>query len=85
MLNETLLEDQRKGNFIRIYPNRNSDIYDGYFTFPRASNKILFKYLFTDEISPMELPRNFVYSSFNQRLPILKSDEEKLSNKINLK
>jgi hypothetical protein len=85
MLAETLLEDQRKGNFIRIYPNRNSDIYDSYFIFPRASNKVLFKYLFTDEISPMELPRNFAYSSFNQCLPSLRIDEEKLVKKMKFK
>ena len=28
---DTLLENQRKNNFIRIYPTRSSDIYDQYF------------------------------------------------------
>ena len=57
MIRDTLIEDQRKGNFIRIYPSRDSDIYDQYFTPPRASNKILYKYLYSDEIVSSDLPK----------------------------
>lgn len=30
-IRETLAENLRKGNYIRMYPSRNSDIYDVYF------------------------------------------------------
>lgn len=66
MVRDTLVEDSRKGNFIRIYPNKNSDFYDQYFVTPRVSNKVLYKFLFTDELIVWEVPRNFVFSSYNQ-------------------
>lgn len=31
-LREALIENSRKSNFIRIYPTRNSDIYDKFFS-----------------------------------------------------
>ena len=33
-LRETLQEHFRKGGFLRIYPSKNSNIYDQYFTSP---------------------------------------------------
>jgi len=30
-IRETLIENQRRGNYIRIYPAKNSDMYDQYF------------------------------------------------------
>ena len=47
---ETLAENTRKGNFVRIYPAKNSDIYDCFFNGPRSYNKIVYKALYTDEI-----------------------------------
>lgn len=47
---ETCSEYQKRGNFIRIYPAKNSDIYDQYFAAPRPFNRIIYKALFTDEI-----------------------------------
>jgi hypothetical protein len=35
-LRETLQEHFRKGGFLRIYPSRNSNIYDQYFSSPIA-------------------------------------------------
>lgn len=80
-----MLEDQRKGNFIRIYPSKNSDIYEQYFTIPRTTNKMLYKYLFTDEIMQIELPRNFAYSSYSLNTGSSKSDEEKTQTKLSSK
>lgn len=82
IIRDTLIEDQRKGNFIRIYPCKDSDIYDQYFLNPRASNKIIHKYLFGNDLVPCELPRNFTYSSYNSSKPILKDKEEKSKPKI---
>lgn len=49
-LKETVLENQRRGQFIRIYPSRGSDIYDPFFQHPRPYNKIIQKVLYSDEI-----------------------------------
>lgn len=49
-IRETVNEYQRRGNFIRIYPAKNSDIYDQFFMSARPYNKVLYKVLFTDEI-----------------------------------
>jgi hypothetical protein len=49
-IRETLSENLRKGNYIRMYPARNSDIYDVYFQGQRPYNKVIYKVLFTDEV-----------------------------------
>ena len=49
-IRETQAEYNRKGNFIRIYPAKGSDIYDCFFTGARPYNKVLYKALYTDEI-----------------------------------
>jgi len=41
-----------KGNFVRIFPARNSKIYDKYFNGQKPLNKIIYKALFTSEILP---------------------------------
>jgi hypothetical protein len=55
VLREALDENQRKGNYIRIYPSRGSEIYDKFFTGTRPYNRFLFKCLYTSEIIPMKL------------------------------
>jgi hypothetical protein len=47
---EVLAENARKGNFIRIYPAKNTDIYDCFFASPRPYNKLVYKVLYTDEV-----------------------------------
>ncbi len=49
-IRETLAEYQRRGNFVRIYPAKGSDMYDNLFLGPRPFNKAVYKALFTDEI-----------------------------------
>lgn len=46
MLKTTILEDQRKGSFIRIYPSHESSKYDKYFIEARPLNKLQYKYLY---------------------------------------
>mmetsp|Transcript_14210 Transcript_14210/g.14191 ORF Transcript_14210/g.14191 Transcript_14210/m.14191 type:complete len:483 (-) Transcript_14210:243-1691(-) len=84
MIKDTIFEDLRKGNFIRIYPNKNSDIYDQYFTTPRNTNKILYKYLFTDELIQWELPKNFSFSSFSKDDKLYKTTAARKSKTSNL-
>jgi hypothetical protein len=83
MIRETLLEDSRKGNFIRIYPSKNSDFYDQYFVTPRVSNKVLHKFLYSDELVIWEVPRNFAFSSYNQNAYTLTNKQsESLMKKV---
>lgn len=49
-IRETLAEYSRRGNFIRIYPSKGSDMYDPFFLGPRTYNKAIYKALFTEEI-----------------------------------
>jgi hypothetical protein len=49
-IREVLSEYQKRGNFIRIYPAKGSDIYDCYFNGPRPFNKLIYKVLYTDEV-----------------------------------
>ena len=49
-IRETLNEYQKKGNFIRIYPAKNTDIYDCFFNTPRPFNKLVYRALYTDEV-----------------------------------
>ena len=46
MLKTAILEDQRKGYFVRIYPSYQSDKYDRFFIEPRSLNKLQHKYLY---------------------------------------
>jgi hypothetical protein len=50
MIRESAAEYLKRGNFIRIYPAKNSEIYDQYFSAPRPYNRIVYKALFTDEV-----------------------------------
>ena len=49
-IRETLLENQRRGYYIRIYPSRGSDMYDPFFQHPRPYNKVVYKVLYSDEV-----------------------------------
>ena len=40
-LKETILENQRRGYYLRIYPSRGSEIYDPFFQHPRPYNKVI--------------------------------------------
>ena len=50
IIHETISEFNRKGNFVRIYPARNSKMYDKYFPGSKALNKILYKTFYSNEI-----------------------------------
>lgn len=46
-------EYSRRGNFVRIYPSKNSNIYDQYFNGTRPLNKLLYKVLYSNKLMPM--------------------------------
>ena len=56
ILFETMSEYARKGNFVRIYPAKGSDLYDCFFQQNRPLNRFIYKCLFTDELFPMIRP-----------------------------
>lgn len=53
---ETLAENNRRGNFVRIYPAKGSDSYDGFFQGARPMNKLIYKVLYNDEI--IKIPKH---------------------------
>lgn len=70
MLLETLLENKRRGNFIRIYPAQGSHIYDPYFELSKNNNKFLYqclygKALFAEGSDPGRIvrPKTFLSTS----------------------
>ena len=54
---ETVHEFSRMENFCRIFPARNSKLYDKYFSGQKPLNKILYKVFYTTEVIPYEKNR----------------------------
>ena len=54
MITETVNEYSRMENFCRIYPARNSKLYDKFLSGHRSLNKVLYKALYTNEILTYE-------------------------------
>lgn len=57
VLNETVIEFNRMGEFVRIFPSRHSKPYEKFFSGlfgTRMLNRIIHKVLFTNEILPYE-------------------------------
>lgn len=52
VLRTALEENNRRGNFIRIYPAEGTNVYDKYFKSVRPYNVFLYKCLYTNEIIP---------------------------------
>jgi len=50
LITETAQEFCRMENFTRIYPARNSKLYDKYFSSNKYLNKIIYKIFYTNEI-----------------------------------
>lgn len=50
LISETLSEFSRMENLCRIYPSRNSKLYDKFFSGSKPLNKIIYKVLFSNEI-----------------------------------
>ena len=55
LISDTVSEFQRMNNFCRIFPARNSKLYDKYFSSNKSLTKILYKVLHTAEIVPYGL------------------------------
>ena len=54
LITETVNEYSRMENFCRIYPARNSKIYDKFLSGHKILNKLIYKVLYTNEIMPYE-------------------------------
>ncbi len=55
---DTVSEYQRKQNFCRIYPARNSKLYDKYFSGNKQLTKLIYKVLYPPEILPFGIVSN---------------------------
>ena len=64
-MTETVEEFCRMENFCRIFPTRNSKLYDKFFSGNKLINKILYKVFYTGEILPYGGKKNQVYMSAN--------------------
>ena len=58
LITDTVAEYSRMKNFCRIYPARNSKLYDKYFSGNKALAKIVYKVLHTAEIIPYGICSN---------------------------
>lgn len=45
---ETILENQRRGNFVRIYPTKNSDFYDCFLSQNKTNQQTLYQFLYSE-------------------------------------
>ena len=54
LLSETVNEFSRMQNFCRIFPARNSKLYDKFFSGQKPLNKIMYKVFYTSELLPYE-------------------------------
>ena len=61
LISETLSEFSRMENLCRIYPAKNSKLYDKYFSGSKPLNKILYKVLYSNEI--LQYSKSFVEKS----------------------
>ena len=59
-MTETVEEFCRMENFCRIFPTRNSKLYDKFFSGNKLINKILYKVFYTGEILPYGGKKNQV-------------------------
>ena len=72
---EALAENSRKGNFVRIYPTKGSDIYDRYFEVQRPFNRYLYKMLYTDYYG-IDGENSFYFSNSSQAHAAIQHNKE---------
>lgn len=61
-VDDTISESKRMGNFVRIYPSKDSNYYDKFFFIQRGSNKTVYYYLFVkthfeEKINELEIQK----------------------------
>lgn len=78
ILHETISEYSRRGNYVRIYPSKGSDLYDCFFfTGARPMNRFLYKCLYTDELLPRQQDTTVTQLNYKiQGIDTVKSYEE---------
>ena len=80
-IREVLQEYQKRGNFVRIYPAKNSDIYDIYFSTPKPYNKLVYKVLYTDEVIRCIQPKPSNDMKLGYKIDIPPGSYEQYKNK----
>lgn len=70
VIRDTVIENVRKGGFIRIYPTKTSDIYDKYFMQSKQLNLAVHRALFTNEFIPF--PTGYHFEQTIMKSPLKK-------------
>jgi len=79
LIAETVQEHSRMQNFVRIYPARNSKMYDKFLSSHKALNRVIYKVIYTSEILPYERPGNRV----EQSAPVTSAKASQLAGQRN--
>lgn len=58
LIADTVSEFQRMNNFCRIYPARNSKLYDKFFSMNKALSKIVYRVLHSPDVIPYGIISN---------------------------
>jgi hypothetical protein len=67
-MRDTLLEFDRKGSFVCIFPAKGCDVYDQFFNEIRPLNKFIYRSLFTrDFVQTLRVPNQDKSSDGNQK------------------
>ncbi|CAI2370039.1 unnamed protein product [Moneuplotes crassus] len=70
IVKQTLEEVNRSGEFIRLYPSKNSDKYNKYFSAKRSQNIFIYKILYTEDVLPLEA------ETYHEDLPLTPEKKE---------
>mmetsp|Transcript_8125 Transcript_8125/g.7710 ORF Transcript_8125/g.7710 Transcript_8125/m.7710 type:complete len:92 (+) Transcript_8125:115-390(+) len=74
IVKQTLEEVNRSGEFIRLYPSKNSDKYNKYFSSKRSQNIFIYKILYTEDVLPLEA------ETYHEDLPLTPEKKESKTN-----
>ena len=55
IIRETLMEYERKGEFVRIYPARGAQYYEKFLHHQKPIQRFIHKFLFEDDVVPRRL------------------------------
>merc|ERR1712176_1698459 len=79
---ETMLENQRRGNFVRIYPTKHSDYYDCFLSQNRQCQQQLYYALFSDVFpSFKDLTKSSNFLNYEQLITQILNSERSLNGR----
>ena len=79
MIEESVLENERRGNFIRVYPNENHMNYRKFFEEERPSDTLLFNYIFHNKYKNQPV---LIWKNTNKNLNLIYLFRKKKQNTV---